>query len=109
MKLKYSQVAVLYNNAEELDKFLAVLSEDGEVLDCLHNRLAVQYGNEVIDYITCRCTPDLVRKTYCGTEFKYFLVAGETMYDGEALQYVACRLRYVEDRVTREEILTRWK
>lgn len=85
-------IALLYNSQNELDDWLE--RNKNFIVSNNRNHIIINFGyDESIRYISCRAKPDSVRQSLCGHQLSMYYVLGDSMYEAEALQFVASRVR----------------
>ena len=87
-------IAVLYNDEEEVNKFLSTYVVDVFMYQWRYGELTVHYKNSpTLTLIPCKGDFDSVVSRFAGVELSYYVVADGTAYCGKALQYLNSRIR----------------
>lgn len=96
------RIALLYKDKEQGKQFMWDKFLEGEIIsyDTLYGRAIVWEDKDMtsgVEYILCECTPEQVRRRFCGMHLSGYIVTDpDEMYHGEPLLFVASRVRKVE-------------
>lgn len=89
-------IALLYNTKEELDTHLNAVVDHLVGYKLLEEEYTFVFSGVEITYLACKCNYESVMQRFSGVILSGYFVAGHSLYDGLALQYVASRVRRVK-------------